>query len=62
MITQSRLKELLKYNPETENFTWLVSKRNARIGSIAGYKTFMGYIYIQIDNRRFFAHRLAFFT
>lgn len=58
MLTQERLKNLLNYDPLTGIFTWKVTKANKPIGSIAGSGN--NYITIQIDNKRYRAHRLAF--
>ncbi|OTA14101.1 hypothetical protein Xvie_04002 [Xenorhabdus vietnamensis] len=60
-LTQSRLRELLDYNPETGAFVWLSYRsQRARVGSIAGrINTLTGYIEIQIDGIRYKAHRLA---
>ena len=44
MITQSELKDLLTYNPETGIFNWI--KRN---GNIAGSTNVRGYVTISIS-------------
>jgi hypothetical protein len=61
MITQSELKELLEYNPDTGLFTWkkTVNSR-AVIGSIAGWNINEGYIQISIYGKKYRAHRLAY--
>lgn len=60
-LTQSRLKELLHYNPDTGAFTW-ISKSHAYsndcIGNEAGWYR-GGYLYIGIDNKQPAAHLLA---
>ena len=53
MLTSSRLKSLLDYDPDTGVFFW---KR----GKIAGTPDKDGYIQIQIDGKIYKAHRLAF--
>jgi hypothetical protein len=60
MITQSELKELLHYDPNTGIFTWKVDKaKNVKKGNIAGRKKINSYIQIQINKKLYFAHRLA---
>jgi hypothetical protein len=54
MITQAELKDLLTYNPETGIFNWI--KRN---GNIAGSLHNKGYSRIEINGRKYLAHRLA---
>jgi len=58
MITQSRLKEVLDYDHLTGIFTWVQSRRGVKKGSIAGTRK-DGYIHIKIDNKTYYAHRLA---
>jgi hypothetical protein len=62
-LTQERLKSLFNYNPETGEFTRLVSQRSNLVGKIAGYPNRVGsekfYIRIRIDGRLYLAHRLV---
>lgn len=62
MLTLERLKEALRYHPETGDFIWVnpPSKRVA-IGSVAGSKHAKGYITVSLDRRFYRAHRLAWF-
>ena len=60
MITQSELKELLSYNPETGVFTRVKNSGRAKVGDVAGCKdSSNGYIAICVQNKRYRAHRLA---
>jgi len=59
MITQNRLKEVLKYNPDTGVFTWRGSAGPAAAGAEAGSPHLKGYIQIGIDGKLYKAHRLA---
>ena len=61
-LTQARLKELLRYDPETGVFTWLVWRPNGvKAGDEAGaiHKACGGYRKIKIDSRGYLASRLA---
>ena len=60
-LTQTRLKELLRYDPEAGVFTWLVRKKGTRgKGSIAGcIEKEEGYRIIKIDYIGYRASRLA---
>jgi hypothetical protein len=62
MITQEELKEQVKYDPDTGEFTWLKlnpNNRVSKIGGLAGSKDSYGYTVIQLNNVRYKAHRLA---
>ena len=56
MINQTRLKELLAYNPKTGVFTWNITRGKAKKGSVAGHKNKVGYIEIGLDNKLYLAH------
>lgn len=64
-LTNETLKSLLRYEPETGHFYWLVQRGKAHIGQRAGHVTnvdggrWKG-ISIRVNQRRFWAHRLAF--
>lgn len=61
MLTVERLHDVLRYDPATGVFTWLISPaQNTRVGSVAG-ATSGGYRLIRVDGRRYKAHRLAWF-
>ena len=59
-LPPERLRELLSYNHETGDITWKVRRSGSRgIGSIAGHLSRDGYIRIEIENRSFLGHRVA---
>jgi hypothetical protein len=58
-ITQDELKQLLHYDSETGQFTWLATlTQNKRAGKRAG-SWMNGYLRIKINGRIYRAHRLA---
>lgn len=60
MLTQDRIKELFEYNIETGIFTRKVrTASRTHIWDMAGYKNPRGYLLIGIDNKKYFAHRIA---
>lgn len=59
-LTQSRLKQLLRYDPQTGCFTRVVARPGWRPGSTAGRVNHDGYHQIVVDGRRYSSHRLAF--
>lgn len=63
MLSLERLKELLRYDPVTGLFHRLTApgKRSDLIGTVAGYPSDQGYTMISVDNRKYRAHRLAWF-
>ncbi len=59
-LTATKLREVLRYDPETGFFWRLVDfANNARAGSKAGSKTGQGYVCIGIGGHRYRANRLA---
>lgn len=59
ILTQSRLKELFHYDPDTGVFTRLVRTANStKIGEVAGSED-NGYIRMRVDHTSYKAHRLA---
>jgi len=60
MITQKQVKEYLDYNPDTGIFKWKVDRGNTvKHNDIAGTLKDTNYICISINNKKYFAHRLA---
>ena len=58
-LNSERLKELLKYNPETGDFTWNFTRQRSIKGSKAGHINQKGYVAIGINGKVYRAHRLA---
>ncbi len=64
MLTVSQLRDVLRYDPVTGNFVWLVSMGRARVGAIAGRLLDDGskkYLQIGVHKKVYMAHRLAWF-
>lgn len=60
MLTQAKLKEVLHYNPETGDLTWLKRPANCvKVGEVAGSIDKYGYRCVGIDGKQYKAHRLA---
>lgn len=58
--TQARLKELFRYDPESGHFIRRVTVSvNAQAGMRAGWQDAEGYWRIEVDDRTYRAHRLA---
>jgi hypothetical protein len=57
-LTPERLKELLRFDPETGHFYWRKGGRNRRLGVPAGTNC-NGYIQISLDGKEYGAHRLV---
>lgn len=59
-LTAEHLRQLLSYDPATGLFHCLQQRGTKRAGDLAGTKDPSGYVVIEIDHRRHYAHRLAF--
>jgi hypothetical protein len=60
MITQTELKKILHYNPDTGIFTRIYSKNKRYIGKETGNLDSDGYVFIRVNGKQYKAHRLAF--
>ncbi len=65
-LTMERLRELLRYRADNGDFIWRKGRTGtAKVGTIAGNITRRrngrSYRSIMIDNKQYYAHRLAFF-
>lgn len=58
-LTAQRLRELLSYNPESGQLSWLESRGSVASGKLCNTKDKHGYIVIRVDRRLYKAHRLA---
>ena len=59
MLTQTRLKEILHYNPETGMFVRRIKQSGVKQGKISGSLTKEGYLVTSIDQKTYKCHRLA---
>lgn len=63
-MTGEYLRSVVKYNPDTGIFTWVVDRHGrggkSKAGTPAGRKNTKGAIQIMIDRKDYHAHRLAF--
>ncbi len=62
LLTADRLRELLRYEPETGNFIRLVKtggRYGANVGTVAGTKTSEGRVFVSVQSKQYRAHRLA---
>jgi hypothetical protein len=60
MITHKQLLESVHYDPETGIFIWLTKSTRAKAGDVAGC-LYNGYRFIKIMQKKYAAHRLAWF-
>lgn len=61
LLKHEYLKEQLKYEPETGDFYWLISKKKRNLNKPAGSRDRYGYKHICIDGMSFSQHRLAWY-
>ena len=59
MLTQDELKYKFHYDPDTGLFTYKKSYFKTNIGKVAGEKSGAGYILLRVNNKVYYAHRLA---
>lgn len=61
MLTQERVRELLRYEPETGNLIWRVTKSaKAVAGSLAGSVNAKGHVNLQVDGKMYAAHQVVY--
>lgn len=59
MLTVKELRDRLHYDPDTGEFTWVLSNRTDKIGKRAGTVLPVGYIQFALCGHKQYAHRLA---
>ena len=61
MLTQQELKKHLHYEPLTGLFTWIKPKKHGtNIGDVVGTKHKDGYLTLELNDKGYLLHRLAF--
>jgi hypothetical protein len=60
-LSHDYLTTILRYDPDTGEFTYLKSRGPKAAGSRAGYLHHSGYRIIEINSKTFLEHRLAWF-
>ncbi len=61
ILTQEELRKYLSYDESTGLFIRLVASQGVKVGDVAGAIVGRGYIRIQLNFERYYAHRLAWF-
>lgn len=61
LISQSRLRSLIHYDPDTGEFKWIARRRGINIRKRPGRVRADGYLEICVDGRLYTAQRLAWF-
>lgn len=61
VLTHERIKEVLRYDPDTGLFHWNIRRGRCAAGEIAGTPQSKGYLSIRVDTKRYLSHRLAWF-
>jgi hypothetical protein len=61
MLTIERLRALLKYDPRTGRWEWLVSRSRTKCGTVAGHIAKDGYRHIRVEGKKYKSSRLAWF-
>jgi HNH endonuclease len=59
VLTQDRLKEVLRYNRKTGLFTNRIPRGRLRVGAVVGHPDRLGYLHCTIDGESHLMHRLA---
>jgi len=57
-LTQSQVREMFSYDPETGLLTWVSGYRGVQVGRTAGALTARGYIGVIVHGKKYQAHRL----
>jgi len=61
-LSLARLREVLSYDAQSGQFTWLKPTSNrVRPGGVAGTPSGHGYLRVSVDGATYYAHRLAWF-
>lgn len=58
-LSAEQVRELLDYEPTTGIFRWRVQRGRYRVGTIAGRLNSVGYLQIMINQRNYYAQRIA---